>query len=238
MRERYLKKYLEARAESANKPIPPARAATEANPIRDGAKPKHECFLEVARRGNIDLLFVGDSITDFFGRGDRGQDTWKSFYGSRNAANFGISGDTTQDVLWRMQNGELDGFQAKVIILMLGTNNIRRNDNADIAAGDKAIIQLFRDKQPQAKILLLGIFPRGAPTSEGRTIVNEINSLLEGYADDESVFYIDAGSALLNADGTFKTDAMADGVHPAAKGYELWAEAMEPMLQKLLAPDE
>lgn len=97
--------------------------------------PKHECFLAVARRGGIDLLFVGDSITDFFGRADRGRSVWMRDFAPLRAANFGISGDTTQDVLWRMRAGELEGFKAKLIVLMVGTNNIGRNGNADIAAG-------------------------------------------------------------------------------------------------------
>lgn len=236
MREVRLKKYLAARAERAKLPPPPVRPATESYPIREGALPKHNCFLEVAKRGNIDLLFVGDSITDFFGRGDRGQDIWKQYYGSRNAANFGSSGDTTQDVLWRIENGELEGFEAKVIVLMLGTNNIGRNENADIAAGDKVILDQLRDQQPQAKILLLGIFPRGEPNSNARKPVAKINAILETYADDEHIFYLDAGDALLNPDGSFIEDSMADGVHPATKGYQLWAEAMETTLAKWLGP--
>src|ERR1700761_5252465 len=99
-------------------PMPPA---TTPAPIRAGAMPKHNCFVTVAQRGKIDLLFVGDSITDFFLRGDRGQAVWLKHYGGLAAADFGISGDTTQDVLGRMQSGELDGFKAKAIVLMLGT---------------------------------------------------------------------------------------------------------------------
>lgn len=234
MRERLLAEYMARRAESAGRPRPPLPPATEARQLRDGAMPKHRCFVEVAQRGDIDLLFVGDSITDFFGRGDRGREVWREFYGDRKAANFGISGDTTQDVLWRMQNGELEGFSAKVIVLMLGTNNIGRNENADIAAGDAAIIDEFRVQQPQAKILLLGVFPRGEPGDAGRAAVAEINALLEMMADNEHVYYLDAGAALLKPDGTFKEGSMADGVHPATRGYDLWAEAMEPMLKTLL----
>lgn len=236
IREVRLKKYLLARAERAKLPPPPVRPAAEAYPIRQGALPKHNCFLAVAKRGNIDLLFVGDSITDFFGRGDRGQDVWKEYYGPRKAANFGSSGDTTQDVLWRVEDGELEGFEAKVIVLMLGTNNIGRNENADIAAGNRAILDHFREMQPQAKILLLGIFPRGEANSKARKPVSVINAILETYADDEYIFYLDAGSALLNPDGSFIDDTMADGVHPATKGYQLWAEAMEPTLAEWLGP--
>jgi lysophospholipase L1-like esterase len=230
MREQLLAEYRTRQLEQASRPIPPLPGAAVARPIRDGAMPKHECFVEIARRGDIDLLFVGDSITDFFGRGDRGQPAWNRYYGERKAANFGISGDTTQDVLWRMQNGELEGFKARAIVLMLGTNNIRRNDNADIAAGDAAIIAEFRKHQPQAKVLLLGIFPRGNPASPDRAIVSEINGHLENLADNQHIFYLDIGDRFLNADGSFVDGAMADGVHPAAPGYEIWAAAIEPTL--------
>lgn len=236
-RERRLAAYMARRAEQASRPVPPMPPATEPRQLRDGAMPKHRCFLEVVRRGNIDLLFVGDSITDFFGRGDRGRQVWLDHYGDLNAANFGISGDTTQDVLWRMQNGELAGFSAKVIVLMLGTNNIGRNPNADIAAGNSAIISEFRKRQPDAKVLLLGIFPRGEPGSSGRAAVAEINQQLAQMADDEHVYYLDAGQALLTPDGDFQPGSMADGVHPATRGYELWAEAMSPLLTEFLRRD-
>ena len=109
----------------------------------------------MARAGDIDLLFVGDSITDWWRQANRGLPVWNEYFGSYKAANFGIAGDTTQGVLWRMQNGELDGFQAKLIVLMLGTNNINRNPNAEIADGNRAIIAEFQKRQPQAKVLVL-----------------------------------------------------------------------------------
>ncbi len=118
----------------------------------------------MARAGDIDLLFVGDSITD--GWRNRGLEVWNKYFAPLKAANFGIGGDTTQGVLWRMQNGELDGFKAKLIVLMLGTNNINRNPNAEIADGDRLIVEEFKKRQPQAKVLMLGIFPRAVePTS-------------------------------------------------------------------------
>lgn len=234
MRERLLSEYRAQQEARASRPIPPLPGAAVARPIRDGAMPKHRCFLEVARRGEIDLLFLGDSITDFFGRGDRGQSVWNSYYGHRRAANFGISGDTTQDVLWRVQNGELEGFTARAVVLMLGTNNIRRNDNADIAAGDAAIIAEIRQRQPAAKILLLGIFPRGGANSADRAIVREINGHLSRLADGEHIFFLDIGDRFLTPEGSFVEGSMADGVHPATPGYEIWADAIEPTLSQWL----
>src|SRR5688572_13558482 len=158
-------------------PVLPLGPATEPRP-RDDAR--HQSFLEVARAGNIDLLFVGDSITDGWRREDRGLPVWNQSFAPLKAANFGIGGDTTQGVLWRMQNGELDGFQAKLIVLMLGTNNINRNTNADIAAGDRAIVQEFLKRQPTAKVLLLGVFPRGAaPDNPFRASIQDINQHLK-----------------------------------------------------------
>jgi lysophospholipase L1-like esterase len=220
---------------AAPTPRPQLPPATQPNPIRAGAVPKHECFLAVARRGNIDLLFVGDSITDFFGRPDRGQAVWNAHYGALRAANFGISGDTTQDVLWRMQNGELDGFQAKLIVLMLGTNNLNRNTNADIAAGDAAIVAEFRRRQPQAKVLILGVFPRGARADNpARAAIGEINTALARLADNEHVFYLDIGASFLTPDGSLIEGIMPDNLHPSTAGYEAWANAIDPTIQRLL----
>lgn len=221
-----------ARLSQPRPPLPPATTATQ---LRAGVMAKHQCFLEVAKRGGIDLLFVGDSITDFFGRADRGRDVWMRDFAPLRAANFGISGDTTQDVLWRMQNGELEGFEAKLIVLMLGTNNIGRNDPADIAAGDAAVIAEFRKRQPKAKILLLGIFPRGEdPAGPTRGTVREINTHLAKLADGQTVLYLDIAPAFLNADGTLKKGAMVDGLHPGPAGYAMWSDAILPTVRQLM----
>lgn len=217
------------------RPLPPLPPATAATPVHPNAVSRHICFLEVAGRGSIQLLFVGDSITDFFGREDRGRAVWNANYAPLHAANFGIAGDTTQGALWRMRNGELEGFKARLIVLMLGTNNIGRNSNEDIVAGNAAILAEFRKRQPDAKILLLGIFPRGDdPANPDRATVREINQGLAKLADGKSVFYLDIGPHFLNADGTMIEGAMVDGLHPGPKGYEIWAAAMAPMVRKLM----
>ena len=170
---------------------PPLPAATQPVP-RDDAR--HKSFLERAQAGDIDLLFVGDSITDWWRQPQRGLPEFEKNFGQYKTANFGIAGDTTQGVLWRMQNGELEGFKAKLIVLMLGTNNIRRNTNEDIAAGDRAIVEEFRKRQPQAKILVLGVFPRDfEPGTPNRQAIAEINSHLARLADNRQVFYMDIG---------------------------------------------
>src|SRR6185436_11471124 len=119
-----------------------------------------------------------------------------------------------------------------LIVLMLGTNNINRNPNAEIAQGDRAIIEEFKKHQPQAKVLLLGIFPRAAdPTSPYRAAIKEINSDLAKLADNKQVFYMDIGDKFLTPDGTLTTEIMGDGLHPTAKGYQIWADARLPSVK-------
>ncbi len=213
-------------------PLPPPTPATEPRP-RDDAR--HQCFVTVAKRGGIDLLFVGDSITDFWRTDGRGLSEWTKTWVPLKAANFGISGDTTQGVLWRMQNGELDGFKARAIVFMLGTNNINRNGLAEIAAGDAMIIREFRKHQPQAKILVLGVFPRGmAADNPFRAQVRELNQNLKHVADDKHVFYMDIGDKFLTPDGTLTTEIMADGLHPTFKGYQIWTAATYDKVKDLM----
>jgi lysophospholipase L1-like esterase len=160
---------------------------------------------------------------------------WNATFAPLNAANFGIAGDTTQGVLWRMQNGELEGFRAKLIVLMLGTNNINRNSNDDIVAGDRAIVNEFRKRQPQAKVLVLGIFPRSAdPANPLRAAVRDINAKLAALADGQQVFYMDIGDKFLTPDGTLTTEIMADGLHPTTKGYQIWADAIINDVRRLM----
>ena len=213
-------------------PLPPLGPATEPLP-REGAR--HQSFLEVAKGGNIDLLFVGDSITDWWRQAQRGLPVWNEFFAPLKAANFGIAGDTTQGVLWRMQNGELDGFQAKLIVLMLGTNNINRNANDDIAEGDRAIVNEFLKRQPQAKVMLLGVFPRGpAADNPFRASIKAINEKLATIADNQRVFYMDIGDKFLAPDGTLPAEIMPDGLHPNAQGYKIWADAIHARVKELM----
>jgi len=213
-------------------PLVPLGPATEPRP-RDDAR--HQSFLEVAKAGNINLLFVGDSITDWWRQEQRGLSVWNEHFAPLGAANFGIAGDTTQGVLWRMQNGEIDGFNAKLIVLMLGTNNINRNPNADIAQGDRAIIDEFRKRQPAAKVLVLGVFPRGlAADNPFRASIKEINTHLQALADTKTVFYMDVGDRFLAPDGTLPVDIMPDGLHPNTQGYKIWADAIVGRVRELM----
>ena len=218
----------------------PVTPATEPRP-RDDAR--HQSFLETAKAGNIDLLFVGDSITDLWRRSTsanadgpvRGLAVWNEHFAPLNAANFGISGDTTQGVLWRMRNGELQGFTAKLIVMMLGTINISRNPPEEIAEGDRLIVEEFRKQQPQAKVLLLGVFPRSQkPDAPARALIKTLNEKLATIADNEHVFYLDIGSKFLGADGTLSPDIFPDGLHPNEAGYRIWADAILPTVKDLM----
>jgi lysophospholipase L1-like esterase len=196
---------------------------------------RHQGFVDIAKKGNIDLLFVGDSITDWFywprGNGEAtGGKVWEANFAPLKPANFAIAGDTTQGVLWRVQNGELEGFKAKLIVLMLGTNNTASNPVGQIIDGDRLIVEEFKKQQPQAKILVLGIFPRNNARAPEQTpvmnaTIKAINTGLALLADNKQVFYKDIGDKFL-VNGVVPTEIMADGLHPTAKGYQIWADAI------------
>ena len=225
-------------------PAAPTDAAPATQPVRSATVPalkapnRHTQFLEIAAKGDIDLLFIGDSITDFWRRPDRGLDVWNKTFAPLKAANFGISGDRTQHVLWRVQNGELEGFKAKCIVLMLGTNNLSsgRNSNEETIAGLKLVVKEIRDRQPQAKLLLLGIFQRGRDKSDpARERLKAVNAELAKWDDGQHIFYMDIGDKYLNEDGTLKMELMNDPVHPNTRGYEVWAEAIIGKVKELMA---
>jgi len=195
---------------------------------------RHDEFLKVAKAGGIDLLFTGDSITD--GWRGTGKAVWDKYFAPLKAANFGISGDRTEHVIWRLRNGELEGFSPKVAVVMIGTNN---GDPApDVAQGIKTILNDVHDRHPKCKILLLGIFPRSEKATDGaRTKNEEVNKLISKFvtfADTRRVAYLDIGAKFLAADGTLPKDIMPDLLHPNEKGYQIWADAIVDKVKQLL----
>jgi lysophospholipase L1-like esterase len=200
---------------------------------------KHTANKAVAAAADaIDVLFMGDSITDFWRNPEgafAGKPVFDKYWGNLKTANFGIAGDTTQGVLFRLQNGEGEGFSPKAIMLMIGTNNTRANTAAEIAEGVGAIVLELQKDFPEAKILLLGIFPRSTPVDPVRAQLAEINSIIAKLDDGDKVHYLDIGKVFLDANGVIAPDVMSDGLHPTTKGYELWAAAVAEPLAALLA---
>jgi len=197
--------------------------------------PRHEGFVATAQAGNIDLLLHGDSITDWWVQGDENKAVFQKYFGDIRTANFAIAGDTTQGVLWGLKNGEGQGFQPKAVMLMIGTNNTGTNTAPEIAEGIGAIVLELRTNFPEAKILLLGIFPRGVPGDPVRDRIAEINRIVARLNDDTHVFYMDIGAKFLDEKGVFLPNTFRpDNLHPVAKGYEIWGEAVKEKLAQLL----
>jgi lysophospholipase L1-like esterase len=209
----------------------PAFAGTNTTTPAEKDLPRHTGFLDdiKAMHGAIELVFVGDSITDGWRSG--GLSVWQKFFAPHKALNLGISGDATQHVLWRMQHGELEGYEARLFVVMIGTNN---GDSApDVADGIKAILGEIKSKQPQANLLLLGIFPRGQKADAGRDKNADVNKLIAKF-DDGRVHFLDIGDKFLEADKSMSAEVMPDFLHPNLKGYEIWAHAIDDTVKALL----
>ncbi len=212
--------------------------ASTATPREKGWMKRHEGFIDIAKKGDIDLLFIGDSITDSW-RDKNGKKSWERFFAPETAANFGITGDRTEHVLWRLQNGELEGITPKVVVLLIGTNNTGRDSAAQIAEGITAVVKTIRDKSPPTAVLLLGIFPRGEKTDDRhRGKIAEINKTIARLDDGKKVRYLDIGAKFLEKDGTLTKEVMPDFLHLSAKGYEIWGTAINPTVQEMLGRTE
>jgi lysophospholipase L1-like esterase len=197
--------------------------------------PRHEGFVERAKQGGIDLLLHGDSITDWWVQGDANKAVFDKYFGAIRTANFAVAGDTTQGVLWGLHNGEGQGFQPKAIMVMIGTNNSSTHTAPEIAEGVGAVVLEMRHDFPEAKILLLAIFPRGRPGDAVREKIADVNRSIAKLNDDRHVFYMDIGAKFLDENGVFLPDAFRpDNLHPQAKGYEIWGQAVQAKLAELL----
>jgi len=202
----------------------------------------HQQLVSKARSGGIDLYFLGDSITRRWGCTDaqwaQNLDNWKQNFFGWNAGNFGWGADGIQNILWRVQNGELDGVNPKVIVILAGTNNIGNRPGgdekiADIVNGFDALLDTCRTKAPNAKIILTAIFPRNDNLAVWPEI-QRVNEQLAQRADGKSVFYLDVNDKLANADGVLFDGMTIDKLHPTVKGYQVWADGLRPLLTKLL----
>ena len=220
-----------------------APSFAQENPAHDAVKPvpraggwmkRHESFNKRVAQGDCDVIFIGDSITQGWER--NGKDVWAKFYGERKTVNLGIGGDRTQHVIWRLDNGNLYNIKPKVAVIMIGTNNSGTNSPQQIADGVEVIVKQLRNKVPETKILLLGIFPRGADASDKKRQVNEqTNEMIAKLDDDKQVHYLDIGPKFLQEDGKLTREIMPDLLHLSPKGYTIWAESIEEKLAALLA---
>jgi lysophospholipase L1-like esterase len=209
----------------------------------------HQRLVEQAKKGDIDVLFVGDSITDFWigvssGRAT-GKEVWDKYFTPLKAADFGYSADRTQHVLWRLQNGEGQGFSPKAIVLMIGTNNLGvehrgvansplRNTVPETVEGVTAVVKELRKDFPSAKILFLAIFPRD-DDQLAKAQIPQVNKELAKLDDQQHVFFLDLTKNFLGPDGNLNPDAFgSDKLHPSLKGYQIWADAIQEPLAKLL----
>lgn len=232
--------------EPAKKPAPPKDDPVTPMPKGNDEKSKagflkrHEGFLkdkeELLKKGPIQFVAVGDSITDGWRGG--GKEVWAKTFGSYNPYNIGIGGDRTQHVLWRIDNGELDGItpNPKVAMLMIGTNNIGNPDDQAIADGVIACVKDIHKHLPQTKVLLLAVFPRSAKgTDPVRARIKHINEIISKLDDGgKTVKYLDIGDKFLDENKDLPKDIMPDALHPNAKGYQIWADAIKPTLDEMM----
>jgi lysophospholipase L1-like esterase len=237
--------FASAQAPKAAAPKPDASAAIEKVDTTGRFRSMHESFLARGKSGPIGVLFIGDSITAGWTRAPH---VWEHYYGKWQPANFGIGGDQTQHVIWRIENGELDGLAPKVVVLMLGTNNSGAHTAAEIAGANRKIVQLIRAKIPNTKVLVLAVFPRGPRKEKDGTIseavaaeaarrmevIKGVNAELAKLDDGKNVRFLDINGAFLGQDGKIPFSIMPDQLHPNAAGYQLWADAMQPTLTAMM----
>jgi lysophospholipase L1-like esterase len=205
----------------------------------------HEQLLQKARTGRIDLYFLGDSITRRWGATDYPQflEHWNASFRGWNAGNFGWGGDKVENILWRIENGELDGVNPRVVVLMAGTNDVGNQlpidgveaASARISAGIGTLLQAVRIRAPQATVILIGILPR-ADNPAVMPVIDGINQRISRLADGRSVRFLNINPRLTTADGALLAGMTMDQLHPALPGYRVWAEALEPQLTQLLGP--
>jgi lysophospholipase L1-like esterase len=201
---------------------------------------RHEGYVAGAKKGGVDVLFLGDSITDGWRWGNGGVKIWAKTFAPRRAANFGLGWDRIQNILWRVENGELDGIRPRVVVLLAGTNNSGnedsgrpRNTTPEIIAGVSNLVRRIQFHLPAAKIILCGIFPRGEKNDPVREQVKVVNLGISRLADDR-IKFLDLGEKFLSPDGTLPRTMFPDLLHPNESGYQIWADALVPALDELL----
>ncbi len=200
--------------------------------------PRHQAKLaEKNKMSKVELVFIGDSITHSWDDPNKGLAIWQKHFAPLNALNLGFSGDRTEHVLWRIQNGAIDGIDPKLLVLMIGTNNTghRQDPAKETALGIKHILDLIQLKLPNTKILLLAIFPRGAFSDDPlRQLNDQVNHLIQDYHDGQHIFYKDINHLFLDQSGELSRIVMKDLLHPNKSQYQVWAKGMLPSIQQLM----
>lgn len=215
--------------------IPGSRVNTAVVPTPGGGEKwwsRHQAMNARAKQGNVDLIYIGDSIVASW-KWD-GEPVWNHYYASRNGMVLGISGDRTEQVLWRLQNGNIDGMSPKLAVVMIGQNNGPFNTGEEIAAGVAAIVRTLREKLPATKVLVLAIFQRREKPTPERAVLAGANEIISKLADGRHVFYLDINHLFVRPDGTIPASLMPDFEHPNEEGHRVWAAAIEPMVAKLM----
>jgi lysophospholipase L1-like esterase len=228
---------------AAQRPMPPAdqpSPRTDANSML-----AHTQLLQKKTQGRIDVYFAGDSITRRWGATDYPEllAHWTQTFFGWNAADFGWGADRTENILWRLENGELDDVHPKVIVLLAGTNNIGNAPPtgpddprvASVTSGIRAVVDTMRKKAPQATIVLMGIFPRN-DTIAVMPIIDRVNANLSALADGSRIRFLNINARLADPQGRLVDGMMRDGLHPTLMGYQVWADALRPVLTELLGP--
>lgn len=214
-------------------PLPDPSETTRPFPRIEWLQQTQGFFNEARKRADsIQLIFDGDSITRGW-MGGNGRAIWNERYEKRGGFDFGLGGDGIQHLLWRLSQGQVDGLNPKLVVLLIGTNNTRTATAQQAADGIKAVVAEYRKRCPEAVILLQGIFPRGEkPTDPLREKVREINEILAALDDGQNVIFRDFGDKFLEPDGRISTEIMSDFLHPTSKGYQIWADAIQPEIDK------
>jgi lysophospholipase L1-like esterase len=195
---------------------------------------RHAENLAAAKKGGVDILFLGDSITDGWHWDTGGKNLWAKYFAPRHAANFGIGYDQIQNVLWRVENGELEGVDPKVVVLLIGTNNTGNNSTPEIIEGISNLVRRIQFHLPRTRMILFGIFPRGERNDPIRGQVKAVNDGVSKLNDRDKVRFVDIGENFLSADGSLPRDLFPDLLHPNEKGYRIWADALNPVLDEWL----
>tara|TARA_R110002167_G_scaffold74663_3_gene208803 strand:- start:6417 stop:7178 length:762 start_codon:yes stop_codon:yes gene_type:complete len=186
---------------------------------------RHQDILS-ADKSAVKLLFLGDSITQQWQHEAYGLPIWQQYYGDEFAFNMGFSGDKTQHLLWRIENGELNGVSPDVTVLMIGTNNVEDDKAEDIAEGINLIIEQVQLKLPQTKLIVHRIFPRGNADNPARLIIDAASQIISSKANEQSFIYVDINERFEDGEGNVLDSLMYDGLHLTTKGYQVWADAL------------